>query len=123
MNGNEIRTLFHLMEDISASLARLAAIQQQRLQLELQMAINADSFNKILDILDTLLDKDASDVAAKDQAVADLADLKSRDAGLDDPALQAKMDSVVAKAAAANPPAPAPVPAPEPVPAPVAPNA
>lgn len=103
MNGQETKQLSQTVAQISASLAQLVEIQQKRLEVENQMAINADSVNQILDILNTVLDKDATDVAAKEEAQAQWQALKDRDAGLDDPALQAKLEQVMAKAASATP--------------------
>ena len=103
MNAKETDKLLYLLEQISQSLAFLAQIQHQRLQVQIKMAINADSVNQILDILDAVLDRDASDVAAKEEAQAKWQELKDRDAGLDDPALQAKLEQVMSKAAASTP--------------------
>jgi hypothetical protein len=110
----------------AASLAQLVVIEQARLQNDLNlshtMAIQADSLNTLLDLVNATL----AAKSAEDQTVADLKAQVANDAAIQDPALQAKFDATMAALAAASPspavpppvvdpnapPTPAPTPAP-----------
>jgi hypothetical protein len=118
------------LQQISASLAQLVLVEQQRLQNELNsskiMAIQADSLNTLLDLVNATL----AAKSAEDQTVTDLKAQVANDAAIQDPALQAKFDATLAALAAASPspsapppvvdpnapPTPSPTPAPTPAP-------
>jgi hypothetical protein len=103
MKDTQFRLLTDIFTHIYASLARLVEIQQKRLENELNlsntMAIQADSLNTLLDLVNATL----AAKSVEDQTVADLKAQVANDAAIADPALQAKFDATMAALAAASP--------------------
>jgi hypothetical protein len=106
----ETQFLLLTLQQISTSLAQLVLIEQKRLENELNlsntMAIQADSLNTLLDLVNATL----AAKSAEDQTVADLKAQVANDAAIADPALQAKFDATLAALAAATPSPAAPPP-------------
>lgn len=103
MNSQEREKLFSFLDSISTSLAQIADIDKQRLQLELSMT--ADTVTQLVNAITTLIQADANDQAARKTAEDALKALQDQDASLNDPALQASVDAALAAAAAAGQPA------------------
>ncbi len=90
---------------ITIGAATFAVIQSIRLQ-RLKM-ITAQNVTDLINALNTALTAEANDVAALASANATIATMIANDAALNDPALQASLQTALANASAANPP-PAP---------------
>jgi DNA-binding protein H-NS len=107
MDSKDTRQLLELLKHIAASLAHLADSDYQRLQLEKEHKMTADTVNQILDLFLQVLETDASDDAAREAKLAEVQQkydaLVANDAAMNDPALQAKADEVFRKAAGAQP--------------------
>jgi hypothetical protein len=110
MKDTQFRILTDIFTHINTSLAQLVLIQHARLQndsnLSHTMAIQADSLNTLLDLVNATL----AAKSAEDQTVADLKAQVANDAAIQDPALQAKFDATLAALAAASPSPTAPPP-------------
>jgi hypothetical protein len=104
--------IFYIL--VLAILAGIAVIQIKTYQLVTKiMAFDATQFSAVLDALETALNAEASEAATIADLQAQNATLQQSIAALNDPVLQQRVVDLLAKAAAANPPAtPAPAPAP-----------
>jgi hypothetical protein len=94
---------------IAIAATAFSVIQTIRLQ-KLNM-ITAQNVRDIVNALNTALLAEANDEAALASANATIAAVNANDAALNDPAIQADLQTALANALAANPP-PAPTPAP-----------
>src|SRR6266403_1735434 len=103
MNYDQSKTLLGYIEIISASLAQLVLIQQQRLDAYIKhMTIDDSLLQKVVDAINVALEaesKDEAAVAAKDTLITSL-----RTQLAPNPALLASVQDALSKALAANPP-------------------
>jgi hypothetical protein len=112
--------LVEILNEINANLARLVWIQHKRFEVEKKMNIDGALLKSILDAANTALLQESHLLEDNTALSATIADLKTKIGPIPDD-VQASIDSFLANAAAANPPAdPVPVPPPtDPVPDPV----
>lgn len=104
--------MVEILNEINTNLARLVSIQHKRLEIERQMNIDGALLKSILDAANTALLAESHQLETNAVLTAQIADLKTQLGPIPDD-VQASIDSFLANAAAANPPAdPVPVPPP-----------
>jgi len=95
--------------DLGFEIRQLGRVVRQMAITQEDVKELADAVGKLIDIAKAALDAAAGDKVAKDQALADLAALRTEVAWLNDPDLDQKIDDMIA---AANEATPAPDPDP-----------